>query len=136
MITFSTIILIMTTMIKPGKTLIHKQLLRTVFSIRSLFFCSIQFEPFFRLPSCLCEELERKRTRNSRVMSRYSSAIFRNSGDSNKCARLWQKRCPTIRVFACAATTITRALICHILPRKLEQTFVYQWVLQDVILTL
>ena len=79
-----------------------------------------------RLPSCFGEVLERTNPqleRNFPLLGRIFPQLGRHC---KKCAK--PKLCPAIRVFACVC-------IYHYsrtyLPRKLEQTFVYQWVLQD-----
>ena len=69
------------------------------------------------------EVLERKRTRNSRAISRYSGATFRNSGAIPRSA----PPCNDVHLHV-FAFTISRTY----LPRKLEHTFVYQWVLQEL----
>ena len=86
--------------------LIHKKVLRTVYSS---FFCSaqIQFEHFFRLPSCLVKcSRENELEQNFPLLGRNCPQLRRNSKSLQSCAL--QSLC--LHVFA---FTIVGALICH-----------------------
>ena len=85
--------------------LIRKKVLRTGFGIRQLFSAQMQFEHFLRLPSCFAVVLERKRTRNSSAICRYSGAMVCNSGAIPN-----TMLCPPIRVFACVGTYLPQKL--------------------------
>ena len=79
--------------------LMNKKMFRTVFDIRVFFFCSSPIRALLRLPSCFGEVLERKQTRNSSAISRYSGATSATPEQFQKCLK--PKLCHAISVFAC-----------------------------------
>ena len=101
--------------------LIHKQVLqKVVFGIRARFSAQFQFKHFLRLPRCLvkCSRENEPATRAQFPATRaqFQKVCKAKAPPRNLCGM-------------CLHFHFSRTY----LPRKLEQAFVYQWVLQEPI---